>query len=133
MTGYRPGSEVDDAAIARVIGGVEVVLRAAAPIAAPERDLLWKRFGDRSKELRRAHDSVSLFELGFVTGTLLLLAAVLTDAGGAEPWLTSALIITGLICVGIPGIRVYGIVRKALAVAIGAYIIACKGGADEDL
>jgi len=132
VTSHQSDSGVDDAAIARVIGGVEVVLRAAAPIAAPERDLLWKRFGDRSKDFQRAHDSVSLFELGFVTGALLLLAAVLTNVGDAEPWLTSALIVTGLICVGIPGIRMYGIVQKALAVAIGAYIVACKGGADED-
>src|SRR5690349_23384917 len=43
------------------------------------------------------HDALPiLFELGFVAGTLLLLAAVLTNVGGAEPWLTSALVITGL-------------------------------------
>jgi hypothetical protein len=127
MTG-RP--EVSQAAVDRVVAAGMLYTSEAARLANPERETVCQALGKTSEPFRLAHKAISRFELGFASGSILALFCVLSIFGEVPRWVPASLGVAAIVVLGVPAIKAYRAAWKLLDVAVGACVVASKGGND---
>lgn len=94
-------------------------LHIALALPAWERDEICRRLGERSAVVRDARYWTRWFVPMFVTGTLSLLAAVFVTVYSGPFWIAAVLLPAGLLGVGVPAVKLWRVVWRALDIAAG--------------
>ncbi|MCP3799727.1 hypothetical protein NLX83_10700 [Allokutzneria sp. A3M-2-11 16] len=122
--------EVSQVAVDRVVAAGMLYAGAAAQLANPERETVCHALGKTSESFRLAHKAIGRFELGFTYGVILALFCVLSIFGDVPRWVPASLGIAAIVVLGVPAIKAYRAAWKLLDVAVGACVVASKGGND---